>query len=286
MTSLHTRGLLLELLGVSVRVTCDDPEHFERLALCYARSICAEADPDASNGSAGVVEAELERAGDGWRVTVTGRESCEVDDWVLAIRVFNHELMHGVMLCNRSLYYIHASVVRLDGRGILMPGLSQAGKSTLALAFVAAGAQLLSDELLAFDLETQTARAFPRALKIRDVCTEYFPAHRKQFVGDGEGRFLPFDALPADIVASETSIDVILLPRWVGEADGNRPGGLVPVSPGKALLELATSSLNFGTHRVQSLDFLADVVRGTRAFELAWHDPHRAVRDLVEALAR
>ena len=42
-------------------------------------------------------------------------------------------------------------------------------------AFVAAGAGFLSDELLAFDPDAGRARAFPRAIKIRDECVDYFP---------------------------------------------------------------------------------------------------------------
>ncbi len=273
------RRLALELLDVPVGLSCADPAHLERLELCYGRSL---RDSVAADAIVACIERRDTARPDAWRVRVSDREPVEADDWVSAIRTLNHELMHGVMLRNRSLYYVHASVVRHRGLGLLLPGLSQAGKSTLARAFVAAGADYLSDELFAFDPATGTARSFPRAPKIRDVCAAYFPGFTGRFVGMGEARFLPFDALPGgDELRASTRIDAVLLPRWAGA--GGEPR-LAPVTRGQALLELTASSLNFGTHRAQSLDFLVDVVRDARAFTLEWTDPHRAVRDVEAAL--
>jgi len=272
MQEVWTRRLSLSLLGVPVTVLADDRELGERLAVCYARSGAEEGE--------NALTARLERAGTGWRIAVDGREPVRKDDAAEAVRALNHELMHGVMLRNRRLYYVHAAVVEHGGRGILLPGLSQAGKSTLALAFLAAGARFLSDELLAYDASSGRALAFPRAVKIRDACVDYFPAWKDAFLGAGEGRFLPFDALGGEI-APHAAVHAIVLPRWSGPYGATE---LVPASPGQALLELAASSLNFGTHRVQSLDFLSDLVAGARAFRLAWREPHGAVARVLGEL--
>jgi hypothetical protein len=48
---------------------------------------------------------------------------------------------------------VHAGVVELDGRAIVMPALPGTGKSTLTAALVTRGARLLSDEFGIVDLE-------------------------------------------------------------------------------------------------------------------------------------
>ncbi len=270
-----TTELCVELLGGPVCIRCDDPDLAERLAMCYGRS------PRRDAGGGDPLSATLERGPDGFLVRVTGRAPRTAADAVAALRTFNHELLHAVMLRAPELYYVHAAVVELAGRGVVLPGLSRAGKSTLALAFVAAGAGFLSDELLAFDPAAGVARAFPRAIKIRDACVERFPLLADRFVGHGEGRFLPFSALDPDVAYPATAIAAIVLPRWSGEGGATE---LRPVSRGDALLELAASSLNFGTHRARSLDCLAQLVQGTRAFALAWNDPHEAVRLVARTL--
>jgi hypothetical protein len=265
----------LSLLGIAVRLRTNDPELARRLAVCYGASLASAAE----GGS--VLDAVLERVDEGWRVLVAGRDEALERDATAALRRFNHELMHGVMLGRPDLYFVHAAVVELGGRGLVLPGLSQAGKSTLALALLARGARYLSDELLAYEPRRKLAHAFPRAPKIRDVCAAYFPAFARYFVGSGEGRFLPFAAHPSPPAAS-TRVAAFVLPRWAG---AGAPTELAPTSRGEALLALTRSSLNFGTHRARSVDCLTSLVESTRAWRLAWSEPLSAAARIEEALA-
>lgn len=268
----------VDLLGVRVRIRCNDPEIYTRLEVCYAASaVGGRREEDAS-----VLHASLDADEDGWRIDVEGRERRRASDATVAVRDFNHELLHGVMQRAAHLFYVHAGVVALDERGVVLPGLSRAGKSTLTLALLRAGARFLSDELLAFDPTSGTARAFPRAIKIRDACVHYFDDLAHEFVGDGEGRFLPFEALPAGIVCPGAAVSAVVVPRW----DTAGPNSLTPISPGAALLSLANSALNFGSHRAASIEYLADIVQGALAWELRWQEPSGAAALLVDALGQ
>jgi hypothetical protein len=265
----------LELLGVPIHLACDDQGVAERLALCYARSGKVAALASAA------LHASVDRCGVRWRIVVEGREEQEADDAIAAVRALNHELLHGVMLRMPELYFVHAAVVAWRERGIVLPGLSRAGKSTLALALVLEGASFLSDELLALDPARGTARAFPRAVKIRDECAGYFPELAASFAGTGEGRFLRFDALPADLVAAEAQVAAVVVPRWTGTGTSR----IVRIPRGAALLALSESSLNFGTHRLRSLDWLAELVCRVDAFSLDWGDPREAARAMLREFA-
>ena len=51
------------------------------------------------------------------------------------------------------------------------------------------------------------------------------------------------------------------------------------------LLHLTRSALNFGTHREQSIEHLADLAYATSAFAVTWKDPHVAAAMIMEAAA-
>ena len=266
-----TEPLALTLLGLAVRLETNDPELRERLALCY-QPVLAATTADGLRGA-------LERGPHGFRVVVDGRAVRYEADPTAAVRALNHEVLQALMRRCRAHYFVHAAVLDWRGRALVLPGLSRAGKSTLALALVLAGARYLSDELLAFT-SAGAAEPVPRALKIRDECVEYFPEFAERFVGMGEGRFLPFSALPSDVLAGPTPIGAIVVPRW-------SPAGtdvLTPLSRGEALLALAASSLNFGTHRETSIDWLAELVDEALTFALHWREPRAAARALLVAL--
>lgn len=62
--------------------------------------------------------------------------------------------------------FIHAGVVAWQGRAIVLPGSSFAGKSTLVTSLVEAGATYLSDEYAVFD-EAGRVRPYPRRVSLR-----------------------------------------------------------------------------------------------------------------------
>ena len=59
--------------------------------------------------------------------------------------------------------FLHAGGVVLNGRAILLPGRSHAGKSSLVEAFLRRGASYLSDDMIPIDRKLR-AHPFPRAI--------------------------------------------------------------------------------------------------------------------------
>jgi hypothetical protein len=62
--------------------------------------------------------------------------------------------------------FLHAGVVEIDGRAIVVPGRSLSGKSTLVKALLDAGATYLSDDLAPIDASLEV-HPFPRWLGLR-----------------------------------------------------------------------------------------------------------------------
>jgi hypothetical protein len=71
--------------------------------------------------------------------------------------------------------FIHAGVVAVDGAGIVIPGRSMSGKSTLVHALVEAGATYLSDEYAVVD-PSGMIHPYPKPISLRlDPLTWRFP---------------------------------------------------------------------------------------------------------------
>jgi hypothetical protein len=65
-----------------------------------------------------------------------------------------------------GMVFVHAGVVGVNGRAIVLPGLSAAGKTTLVQALLQQGAQYGSDDYAVID-EMGRVHAYPRRLSIR-----------------------------------------------------------------------------------------------------------------------
>ena len=69
----------------------------------------------------------------------------------------------GVILHQRGLLVLHACAVELGGRVVAFAGGSGAGKSTIALALLARGARLVTDDVLALRVGRDSVLAIPGA---------------------------------------------------------------------------------------------------------------------------
>lgn len=264
------------LLDVPVVVHSPSDEIINRVELCYSALPGHDAELE------DCVRVEVDPDDVGWEVRVTQRAAVGAADFLAAIRTLNHELVHGLMLRRRELFYVHAGMVVVDGEALILPGLSRAGKSTLVLALLQQGAEFLSDELLVFDPAEKRLLPFPRAIKVRDECVAYFPTLAEQFVGAGEGRFLPFDAIEDLRMATSATPGHIAVPRWqAGNADS-----VVSLTRGQGLVQLTGSVLNFGSHGPASIDHLAELVGAVSCSSITWSDPHAAASLLLETMRR
>jgi hypothetical protein len=78
-------------------------------------------------------------------------------------------------LSRTGILAIHAGVVGLDGRAVLIAGRSGRGKTTLVLGLLRRGLDLMSDELALVAVDDRTILAYPRGLHIRPAALGLFP---------------------------------------------------------------------------------------------------------------
>lgn len=98
-------------------------------------------------------------------------EGCEIDRCCGPEHVTAYTKMCLLLLAlDRSSDFcaVHAAALDADGRGLLMPGRSQSGKSTLAAALAAAGLRLMGDDTIVLAAETLDVRAVPFGISVKD----------------------------------------------------------------------------------------------------------------------
>ena len=89
------------------------------------------------------------------------------------------ELAAARMLAQRSLLDLHAAAFAVAGRGVLLAGPKQSGKTTLLVDALASGrASLLANDRVIVDLGAQPARAFglPTIVSVRTGTLRWFPS--------------------------------------------------------------------------------------------------------------
>jgi hypothetical protein len=147
-TDPEVHELTVEAFGVSIRIKSDSRAVLDRvLPLLPPGSRDREARKPAATFSlrAGAADAYvLERDGE----TV-------MDRWPLdaALPVLERELRMLVALEAPEFVFVHAGAVAHRGRGIVIPGESFSGKTSLVAALVRAGAEYCSDEYAVLDAQ-------------------------------------------------------------------------------------------------------------------------------------
>jgi hypothetical protein len=198
--------------------------------------------------------------------------------WLLSRPMFTLPLLE--MAKRRGRFGLHAGAVSRDGAGILVPGSTGAGKSTLTLALACAGLSFVSDDLVFLtgdesrtiaalglsediDLTLRTVELLP------EVAGLIGPAHD----GWPKRTLAPAEALGAE-VALTCQPQVLVFPRIAGSVRSQ----LEPLARSDALLELAPNVVLTEPDAAQAhFDALAALVNHCRCYRL-----HTGT-DLVEA---
>jgi hypothetical protein len=183
-----------------------------------------------------------------------------------ALAVLENHLTQAVAEMAPRRLFVHAGVVGWNGKAIVVPGPSHAGKSTLVAALLAAGATYYSDEYAVFDPQGRV-HPFPRPLQLRDgreVVTRAEPERLGGVRGSGP--------LPVALVAV-ARYDAAS--RW-------RPARL---TRGRALLELLSHTIVARTHPASAMATLSEVVARAPSFKGRRGEAGETAAWLLEAVS-
>lgn len=203
-----------------------------------------------------------------WRVMRDGSEMTVADTPDIALTAVEYGAIVELLKPESGVVALHAALLSKEGRGALLVGPKEAGKSTLACALWRAGWHLHSDDSAILECG-HWARGVPRRISLRATSRALLGAELWERITNlpattynaaGGFRFHPSEALPGEAPVAVEVGAVIFLARHGFAADR---GKLEPLDAGRALVSLAPychrSEPGLGA-AIQALQPLADRV--------------------------
>ena len=221
----------------------------------------------------------------GHRLSLSGETLAESPD----IRDVLHRLSWHVnttaMRTCTDLVLVHAgAVVTPRGSGVLLPGRSGSGKTSLVAGLVKAGWGYLSDEAGAIDPVTHRLRQYPKALSIKPGmfggAAGLIDRDQGWPISSREWLIAP-ERLRPDPMAEPSIVELIVFLEPVSDA----PAHVARLSPARSVTALMEHMSNRQVWGARALTELAKVAEGARSYSLRTGRPEdavRAVRELVD----
>ncbi len=186
-------------------------------------------------------------------------------EWGLNWCIYNHA--HHYLL-------LHAAVVERDGKAILLPGTTGAGKTTLCAALIGAGWRLFSDEIAALDLATGLVWPVVRPLCLKEKAIELVQERVPHavfgpvFHGTRKGRLShlrpPAEAVHRMTEPAEPAF--LIFPAYRAGADAR----LDAMPGGRAFLAAATSAFNYHVLGAEGFEALARLIDACAAYAFSY----------------
>lgn len=167
---------------------------------------------------------------------------------------------------------LHAATLERDGQGVIFPGASGNGKSTLAVGLVTHGWNYLCDEFALIHCESLDVHPYPRAICVKESA---FPvlhdlgireiSNRDCHAGPkGKIRLLNPEEIRVGAVGGVCPVRFIIFPKY----SANASPAIVPLSRPEAVSMLHAVCFNLLKCQRLGLDVLTEVVRGARCYRL------------------
>ena len=209
---------------------------------------------------------EQGRSGD-FAVSAGDRPLIEGVTLTVALGLLDSEIRLLVATMAPDLFFVHAGVVALDRRALLVPGQSFTGKTTLVRALVEAGATYYSDEYAVLDRDGMV-HPYPRRLSIR--ATDSSPAEEPHVHELGG-------------VAGESAADVALvaITRYRAGETWNPQ----PLSNGAGALALLENTVPARARPQDALQVISRALRRARVLAGDRGEATEAVNALLAELA-
>ncbi len=181
---------------------------------------------------------------------------------------------------------VHAGAIASPGgSGVLIPGASGTGKSTLVAGLLHEGFAYYSDEAAAIDPISRRLHSYPKAitLKNRIVFDTYadlpMAQTRPDFVS-GRWYIVP-SQIREEVYGPPTDVRFVILSRFEPGAETT----VARVGRAEAAMALGRNVINIGRYRARVLPLLADLVKSAQCYSLQSGDLEEAVAAIKSVTA-
>ena len=223
-----------------------------------------------------------------WRIRSSAGSDARVPSVERAVSAVETAALWALL--DTSALIVHGALIARSGRGVLLAGRGEAGKSTLACALWARGAALLGDDVAIVDPVTGDARSGPRRVSLRapsrailgDALYER-TGHGPSSVDIGDSRlFHPDEIEPYPRSMTVPLAAIVFLSRRDGAA---APARLEVIPPAHALLALVPYTNRRSLEQLgEAIRTLAPLADRVPAYDLG-RGPLTSMAEAVEWLA-
>ncbi|HSG16020.1 MAG TPA: hypothetical protein VLE70_06820 [Anaerolineae bacterium] len=181
---------------------------------------------------------------------------------------------------------LHAAAVQLAGIGLVLPGKTGAGKSTLSAWLLSQGGRYLTDEMVFVPTNGDAFSGFARPLTIKPTARHLMPALLSGPVDDSDIlRGEPVDMVQpesfgAKLHVGDSPLDLIVFPTYRPDHDLelNR---LTKAAAAYELMRCLANARNLADHGLPEALRLANAVP---AYALSYSDLEQAGRSIIQLL--
>ncbi len=180
-----------------------------------------------------------------------------------------NEILYDCIISNTSNQAIHAAAISSGGKGLLLPGKSGSGKSSLAAWLTASGMNYLTDELAFL-----SRKGFIHPMT-RPICLKQpsYEALQKRLSIDEtnvlrgqDGAMIPHRLLNPMWNASTPRLDAIVFPTFVKD----HPTTLTEISTARSCLKLMECHVNARNLPGHGFSEIAAITRNISSYELTF----------------
>jgi hypothetical protein len=150
-----------EAFGVGLELTFDNPMLEPRI-----REILPPGWTPTGSDPSSTAFALRETGPDSYQVLIGGAPAVEHASLEVALTLLDSQMRLAIAANAADWLFVHAGVVAVENRALLLPGATFTGKTTLVHALVQAGATYYSDEYAVLD-RAGLVHPYPRPLSIR-----------------------------------------------------------------------------------------------------------------------
>jgi hypothetical protein len=179
----------------------------------------------------------------------------------------------------------HAGALETASGGVLVPGATGSGKSTLVAGLARAGFGYLGDELVALDLTSVLLLSYPKPITLKRGSFALLPelhpdlgTHQGSRPWDGEQWQVPVGGETGLPLGRACAPCAVVVPHY----DDLRPTTLTRLTQTEAFFTLARHTVNLLDHGAAGIAALAQLARRCPCFSLAMSDLDQACRLLSD----
>lgn len=223
----------------------------------------------------------LDYGDDLWELTFQGQELQWCRSLIDAVGCVERHMTDQAMDWQPELLHAHGAALAGPTSSVLLPGASNIGKTTFALALMLRGLRLYSDDVVFLEPDTWRPVPFPRTVHIHDDALAWLAAMGLRYQPEEHvGKYLLASALRPWPSEPGPPLRYILFPTW--ETGG--PLALEPLTAAEAAVQLLRVSRNLRRRPRHGLDLLPRLLKGMRCYTLRRNDDLAAAAELVYCL--